>query len=201
MRDVPVRRRAAAGLAGALLVAAATTTWAGATTTTLPFARFGPHVVAVATELEPQLPRDRTIRIERRGERVHLFGSGLVYRLVTDGYDVVTEEGRLGLKWGHAHRWFDGEPYDVLLTFAVNEANDQCALDPEARALVLYDALSAEERRWYDDVRLRRLGGPDAITPEETRRADRLATHDVRLGVYEGPRPCAEDTFLDTPSP
>jgi hypothetical protein len=110
-----------------------------------------------------------------------------------DDYDVVTEEGSLGLKWGHARRWSRGEPYDMLVTVAVNAAYLQCTLDEDARLLAEYDDLSPEDRAWLDDVQLRRLEGDDAITADEARRAEALGEDAVRVGVFEGSRPCARD--------
>jgi hypothetical protein len=57
--------------------------------------------------------------------------------------------------------------------------------------------LSPEDRRWLDDVQLRRLGDPEAVTAAEVRRAEALAEDDHRVGVFEGSRVCARDEEPD----
>jgi hypothetical protein len=195
----PVTRRAAGPRAAAtvvaagILVAAVASTWGEAGSIVLPLRDRGAHVQELTAQLEGQLPRDQTIRVARRGEFFHVYGAGVVYALITEGYDVVTDEGSAGLKWGHAHRWQRGEPYDLVLTVAVNRAIDQCARRADAREVASFDGLSPEDRAWLTDVQFRRLGGPDAISADESRRADALARDDVRVSVFEGPHPCATD--------
>ena len=127
----------------------------------------------------------------RRGEWFHVFGAGVTYALIEQGYDVLADEGRTGLKWGHEHRWDPGDDYDEVLTVAVNDAYRQCEANPDARLVVGYDRLSPEVRAWLFDVQLRRLDGD--ITEAERKRSDELAPHDLRVGLFAGPRVCARD--------
>ena len=59
-----------------------------------------------------------------------------------------------------------------------------------------YDALSPEDRAWLEDLQLRRLGDPSAVTDDELARADRLSWVDLRIAVFEGPEVCADDQSL-----
>lgn len=194
VRSVPARRRAAVGLVGAVLVAAAGSQWGAASTVELPTAEAGRRIQTLYGEPDGRLPRDGTIRVVQRGDHVPTYGAGLFYVLAKEGYDVVTDEGARGLKWGQSHRWQRGEDYDMLLTVAVGQANQQCELDSRATLLGVYDLLSAEERAWLSDVKFRLLEGADAITPAEARRSEQLGARDERVGVYEGPQPCAKNT-------
>ena len=194
VRAVPARRVAAAALATGVVATGAATSWGDATQVDMPLDKAGQEIDQLMADLDAdRLPRDRTIRVERRGEFWHVYGAGVFYRLVEDGYDVVTNEGGIGLKWGHEHRWDTGEPYDLLVTVAVNQANDQCAADPTAEELASWDGLTPEERAWLTEVQLRRLGGADAVSPEERARAAKIAPRDQRLGIFLGPKACAKD--------
>ncbi|MGH9209803.1 MAG: hypothetical protein ACRD2C_03880 [Acidimicrobiales bacterium] len=192
-RKAPMRRVAGVAVAGGVVVAAAASTWGEASSIKLPLNNRGDDVQELWAQLDGRLPRDETIRIARRGEFFHVYAAGLTYVMIDEGYDVVTDEGRSGLKWGHAHRWSRGEPYDRLLTVAVNQAFNQCAERPGTEQLASYDGLSPEDRAWLTDVQFRRLDGPDAVSPAEQRRADAMARDDVRIGVFESARPCATD--------
>ncbi|HMG44103.1 MAG TPA: hypothetical protein VK611_22415 [Acidimicrobiales bacterium] len=192
VRQVPLRRTAAAAVAGAVVLAGAATTWGKATQVELPLDTSGRQVQELVAQLDGKLPRDETIRVDRRGEFWHIFGAGVFYALAEDGYDVVTDEGYAGLKWGHEHRWGEGEPYDLLLTVAVDRAVDECRADPRAEQLASWDWLSPADRRWLSDVQLRRLAGEDAVSTEDKVRAAELGRHDLRLAIFEGPRVCAD---------
>lgn len=202
VRAVPARRVAAGALAGAALVGMTAWTWGPATEAEPRFPTEGEAVRRLGDELAGMLPRDETIRVERRGEPWHIFTPGLIYDLIDRGYDIQTSDGAAGLKWGHEHRWTTGEPYDRLLTVAVHDAGawsdavGQCLADPDAELLALYDDLSPDERAWLEDLKLRRLEGPDAVTAEEVARGDELEARGLRIGVFEGPRPCASDRSL-----
>lgn len=194
-RQVLVRRGAMVA-ASVTAVAAAGSQWASASSFEMHLTDAGMDAEALYADLDGQLPRDATIRVVRRGEYFHIRAATVFYLLAENGYDVVTNEGAAGLKWGSAHRWERGDDYDVLLTVAIDKANDECSQDSRAEQLAYYDRLSPEDRDWLYDVQLRRLDGLDAITPEEARRSEELGEDDSRIGVYEGPRPCApEDDY------
>lgn len=192
IRAVPARRFALAGAVGAILLATVAGTWSAARDVELHGHDSGGVVARIDADLmEAELPRDATYKVVRRGEWFHVFGAGVTYALIEQGYDVLADEGRAGLKWGHEHRWDRGDDYDEVLTVAVNDAYRQCEAKRETRRVVGYDSLSPEVRAWLSDVQLRRLGGD--ITEAERRRSDDLATHDVRVGLFAGPRACARD--------
>lgn len=186
-------RRAMLVVASLAMIAAVASQWAPAASFEMHLTDEGMEAEALYEELEGELPRDARIRVVRRGERFHIYVATVFYLLARNGYDVVTDEGAPGWKWGRQYRWERGDDYDMLLTVAVDEANDQCRLDPGAQRLAYYDRLTPEEREWLLDARFRRLEGPNELTPEETRRADELGEDDVRLGAYEGRLPCADE--------
>ena len=186
------RQKVAAGLATAVLVVAVAVSWPEARAVEQPSQRESPAVQDLRAQLADTLPRDSRIRMEIRGDFLAISGPGLVYWLIHDGHDLVTSDGWMGLKWGHEHRWSRGDDADLLLTFALDKAVDQCNGDPRARMLAGYDAMSPADRAWYSDMQLRRLADAD-VTDEELHRADRLAVDDLRMAVFAGPRICAED--------
>lgn len=187
------RRRLAAGLATGALVAAAAISWPEANALEHPLPDESRAVQELRARLSDVLPDDQRVRVEPRGDLLANAAPGVIYWLIEDGHDVVTSDGYVGLKWGHDHRWDRGDDFDLLVTVAMNSAVDQCALDPRARELAAYDAMSAEDRAWYLDAQFRRLAGPDALTDAEERRMERLAADDLRLAAFAGPRICAED--------
>jgi hypothetical protein len=192
IRAVPARRFALAGAVGALLLVTVAGTWSAARDVVLHGHDSGEVVARIDADLrEAELPRDATYKVVRRGEWFHVFGAGVTYALIEQGYDVLADEGRTGLKWGHEHRWDPGDDYDEVLTVAVNDGYRQCEAHPDARLVVGYDSLSPEVRAWLFDVQLRRLGGD--ITEAERKRSDELAPHDLRVGLFAGPRVCAKD--------
>jgi hypothetical protein len=194
VRSVSARRVAAVALAGAVVVLGAGSSWGQAAAVDPPLEDAGRVVRSLDAQLRPAgLSRNEVIRVVRRGEYFHIYGAGVTYALLDAGYDVVTDEGDDGLKWGHAHRWTRGDQYDVLLTVAVNDSYRQCESNPRARLLAGYDELSPEDRAWLSDLQLRRLSDPESVAPEEIRRNDALAPHDLRVGVFESPSPCSRD--------
>jgi hypothetical protein len=202
------RRLAAATLAGMALVAGAAWSWADATRVEPQFPDEGEIVSSLGAELAAVLPDDQVIRIERRGEPWHIFTPGLIYDLIDRGVPVTTSDGAAGLKWGHEHRWVEGEPYDMLLTVAVHDAGsyedavELCMNTPRMELIASYDALSPEDRVWLDGYQIRRLGGPDAVTAAEVERGRELEAGDLRIGVFEGPRLCGRDRSLtERPEP
>jgi hypothetical protein len=199
---VPARRTRAAVLAGAAIVAAAAWSWGPAAGNEARFQDVAAVVQPLADRLAAELPPGATVRIERRGEPWHITTSGLIYALIQRGVDVTTSDGERGLKWGHEHRWRAGEPYDVLLTVAVHDAGgwsdavDECLRNPQAEMIAGYDGLSASDRAWLSDLKLRRFYDADAVSDADKARGERLEAHGMRIGVFEGPRVCAKDAKL-----
>jgi hypothetical protein len=192
VRSVRWREVAARTLAPLVLVGVAACSWSGASNYDLPGEPYSSAVQDLRAQLDAELPRDQAFRVEHRRD-VHGIGPGVIYWLIHDGYEVLTTDGSAGLKWGHAHRWQVHEPYDQVLTVAINQANDQCASDRSARSIASFDGLSPDDRAWLNEVLLRRLAGRDAITAQEARRATRLQRQNLRIGVFAGPRPCADN--------
>lgn len=192
LRDATPRLRRTAGLIAAVgLAVAVTISWQPAVDAEQPASQASAAVAELAPQLAANIPRDQRLRIEIRGDFTASSTVGVIYWLVDHGYDVVTRDGGVGLKWGHTHRWNEGEDYDLLLTAALNRAVLECDQDPSARRLASYDALSPDERAWLTGYQFRRLGDPEAVTTAETRRAVELGADDLRLAVYAGPRICA----------
>jgi hypothetical protein len=82
---------------------------------------------------------------------------------------------------------------------AWHDAVAECERVEGVDKLAEYDAISSADREWLEDLKLRRLGDPSSITPEEDARAAELARIDLRVAVFEGPTPCASDASLITP--
>lgn len=186
-------RRAVATVAGAAVVGAAAVGWGDAAAMEQPQQRDSVAVQSLRHQLADVLPRDQRIRVEMRGDYAAIANPGLFYWLIEDGFDVTTADGHRGLKWGHDHRYDRGEDYDLLITIARNQTATECAADPDATELAFYDGMSATERDWWNEYQFRQLAGGDDITPADTRRARELASGNLRIGVYEGPRACADN--------
>jgi hypothetical protein len=185
-----------AGAAGAVVVAAPGAGLWAALDAEQPAARQSAAVGAIIPDLEANVPRDRRLRVETRGDFTASATPGVVHWLIDRGYDVVTGDGGDGLKWGHPHRWERGDDHDVLLTVALDGAVVECELDPSARELARYDGLEPSERAWLNDVRFRRLAG-EAVTGDEDRREAALASRDMQLAVFAAPRICASPLRID----
>lgn len=155
----------------------------------------------VVAQLDGELPRSSRVRVVDRGDPFRVYGAGVFYGMIEEGYDVVTDDGANGLKWGPSHRWTKGDEHDVVLTVAADWTNDDCAAHPGTERLALVDGLDADEREWLADVQLRRLGGEADVSAAERRRAASLADRDYRVGVYAGSEPCAEERDLDLSVP
>lgn len=202
VRAVPVRRRAAAVVAALAVVGTTVWSWGDATRAEPQFAEEGEVVAELGEQLAGVLPDDQVIRVERRGEPWHIFTPGLILDLIDRGVQVTTDDGESGLKWGHEHRWIKGDHYDMLITVAVHDAGSfydavaECESRSSAERIAYYDALSPDDRAWLEDYQLRRLGGADAVTATDVERGDRLQAVDLRIGVYESPRPCARERSL-----
>ena len=203
LRAVPRRRAAAAALAVAALVGLSAWSWPEATHAEPQFPDEGRIVAELGAQLAPLADEGEVVRIERRGEPWHIFTPGLVYDLIQRGVDVTTGDGGSGLKWGHEHRWVAGEPYDRPVdrgrcttrgrgTTPSPSASGSRSVDKIAE----YDALSPADRDWLEDLQVRRLDDPSAVTEDELARADRLSRIDLRIAVFEGPEPCADDESL-----
>ena len=137
-----------------------------------------------------------TYRIEFAGE-THAYYPGLMYSLAPDGKDLQTSDGAGGLKWGHAHRWVEGEPYDVALVVAIqhtpgsDETFDECMADPDMERVYIDDPLSPDERAWLKDVTFRRAVDPGSVTEAERRRAHTLYARGPQVGLFLGDHLCA----------
>ena len=202
VRAVPRRRVAAGALAVAAIAGLSAWSWPEASRAEPQFPDEGEIVVALGAELAPLVDDDEVVRIERRGEPWHIFTPALTYDLIQRGVGVTTGDGGSGLKWGHEHRWVDGEPYDRLWTVAVHDAGAwddavaECERMASAQKIAEYDALDPADRAWLEDLQLRRLGDPAAVTEDELARADELTRVDLRIAVFEGPEVCADDESL-----
>ena len=191
VRATVTRQRVVAACAGGLLVGTVAISWGDAAAMEQPMQRESVAVQDLRAQLADVLPRDKRIRIESRGDYAATTNPGLIYWLIEDGFDVVANDGHLGLKWGHDHRWVAGDDYDVLVTIARNRTATECAADPEARHLAFYDGMSVEERSWYSELQLRQLSQTGDVTAAERERATELAKDNLRIGVFEGPDVCA----------
>ena len=58
-----------------------------------------------------------------------------------------------------------------------------------------YDDITADERRFLSDVRLRTVYG-EAISATDQKRADVLSKREVRIGLFESDKPCAKVEVL-----
>lgn len=83
----------------------------------------------------------------------------------------------------------------------LRDAFGECANDPRVALLASYDGLDPADRAWLDDANLRRLDDPDALSDDESRRADELEDGNLRVGVFEGPQVCAKDQVLRCTDP
>ncbi len=155
----------------------------------------------LVAQFDGRLSRDATIRVVDRGDPFRVHGAGVFYAMIEDGYDVVTDDGASGLKWGRSRRWASGDDHDVVLTVAVDWLNDDCASHRGSERIGLVDGLDAEEREWLSDVQLRRLGGEDQVTAAERRRAESFVDRDIRVGAYVGSRPCVAEREQDLSVP
>jgi len=202
VRAVPRRRLAAGAVAVAAIVGLSAWSWPDASRAEPEFPDEGEIVATLGAELAPLVDDGEVVRVERRGEPWHIFTPGLIYDLVQRGVDVTTGDGGSGLKWGHEHRWVEGEPYDRLWTVAVHDAGSwddavaECQRVASAEKIAEYDVLDPADRAWLEDLQLRRLGDPSSVTADEVARADALSRVDMRIAVFEGPEVCADDVSL-----
>jgi hypothetical protein len=192
IRTVPARRVALAGAVGASLLVTVGMTWSAARDVQLPLHDAGKVVARIDADIrKADLPRNAAYKVVQRGDWFHVYDAGVTYALIEQGYDIVADEGRTGLKWGHKYRWDPGDHYDEVLTVALDDTYRQCEAASGTRLVVSYDSLSPQVRKWLSDVQLRRLSGD--VTAAERKRSDQLAKHDLRVGLFAGPRVCAKD--------
>ena len=201
LRQQRWRLRLAATAVVAVTAAAVASQWWVASEIELETGNRGIQSRDLVSQLEGKLPPDARIRVVDRGDPFRVYGAGVIYAMIEDGYDVVTEDGASGLKWGPSRRWAKGDHHDVLLTVAGEWTNDDCAAHPDSRRLAYVDGLTTDERDWLTDVQLRRIGGEDQVTDAERTRAEALADRDYRVGVYAGPEPCADEPEQDLSVP
>ena len=189
-------RRRAAGAAACLVVLAATA-WSWGEAGRLDLRDDGdPAMVealraAARRELDPEVE----YRFEVTGSSP-AYWSGLVYWLAEDGHDVVTGNGAGGLRWGHDHRWVEGEPYEralVLVADGVGHDSDEyadCAGDPTMERVFVHEPLSDGEVEWLEGVNLRRLAHPETVTAEDRRRAEALHRRGPTVALFAGDHLC-----------
>jgi hypothetical protein len=194
-----VRRRALGAVATAAIVAVAAWSWWPASRIELPAEFEGAVVQDLRAQVADTLPRDRRYRLSMAGDIVAHNGPGLLYYMVEDGFDVVTRDGEQGLKWGHDHRWTEGEPYDVALTVAVHYAGHfedtfrECLEDPDVELVASHRGLTGAERDELTDLRYRALG--EGLEGADAERATELSRRDFSAGVFVG------DTACSSPQP
>ncbi|HET6954895.1 MAG TPA: hypothetical protein VFI47_31325, partial [Acidimicrobiales bacterium] len=195
----PPRRAVVGAVTIAGLVVAVASSWGDAVSADTPHRREEPAVQALRAQLVPDLAAGETVRVEYTGDPFNVVGPGVIYWLIHDEADLLTSDGGHGLKWGHAHRWQRGEPYDRLLTVAVNygpdtasDAVSQCEHDPRARPVAEYNALGPADLDWLAQFEYGRYFAPDAASPADVERADELAGRRLHVVVFEGPAVCAQ---------
>lgn len=192
-----VARRGVGVAACAGLVATVAWSWGDATTIEPGAVRERAAVQDLRAQVDAELPRDVTYRIDGVADLVGHNAPGMIYYMIEDGYDVLTGDGAAGLKWGHAHRYDRGDHYDVRLTVAVHyggswrDAYLECLRDPRVELVASYDALDPDQRARLDDLKMRKLTEPESLADAEVAEADRLEADGFRVGVFEGDRGCA----------
>lgn len=185
------------GLAAVLgVVTAAALTWSDAADLDAPANAEPGEVEGILAAARERLEDGVTYRIEFAGH-THAYFPGLMYSLAQNGKDLQTSDGAGGLKWGHAHRWVEGEPYDVALVVAIQHTPsrekpfDECMADPDMERVYIDDPLSADERAWAEDVTFRRAVDPDSVTEAERRRVHALYRRGPQVGLFLGDHLCA----------
>ena len=151
---------------------------------------------AARRELDPGVE----YRFEVAG-RVPAYWAGLTYWLVEDGHDVVTGNGAAGLKWGHDHRWVEGEPYEralVLVTDGVGHQSQEytdCADDPTMEPIFVHEPLSDGEVAWLEEVNFRRPTDPETITALGAPSVRGPAPAGPTVALFTGDHLCGLDDF------
>lgn len=153
-------------------------------------------VESLRRSLGDELPRDRPIRIEHRGDDFGNVASGLIYGLRRDGFDVVTTDGSLGLKYGPDAVWRPGDPPDDVYTVAVDypfsftSSRAEC-IDAGAEPVASYDELSPGERRRLGELDEARFFASDDVTSAERREAQRLRGRSLAVTMFVAGKVCA----------
>lgn len=188
-------RRLVGAVAAVAVAGSVAWTWGDAADVDVPFndgaERLNEMRAAVVAGLDP----DVQYRVEFAGDSNGYY-PGFVYWLQHDGIDVVTADGSGGLKWGHDHRWVEGEPYEQALMVAVHyggsfsEAYADCVEDPGMETVYEYDPLSPAERQWVKDLTFRRTTDPDSVTAAERRRLERLHGRGPQIAILTGDHLC-----------
>jgi hypothetical protein len=191
--------RRAAGVAGAIAVLAAAAWSFGPATRVDPAAeRESVAVQDLRAQLADRLDPDLTYRVEGVADSFGHNAAGLFFSLIADGFDVLTADGGAGLKWGHGHRWTEGEPYDVYLTVAVHyggswqDAYEECAGDPDVELVASYDRLSPAERARQEQLEDDGFYAPATLTDADRAEAERLERNGFRAGVFAGETGCSD---------
>ena len=204
-RAVPARAYAGAGLAVVAIVLPVAATWSTAADFSPPL-QHDPTARAIKTlvsRMDGEVPADGPFSVVHRGEPWHITGPAVIYEMIENGYDVQTEDGEFGLKWGHEHRLRPGEKTPHHYTIAVHNAGSftdayQECLNGGARLVAGYDGITAAERRFLTDVRLRSISDIP-ISAAEHERAAALDARELRLGLFESDVPCAAVRVLRNP--
>lgn len=190
-------RMPAVGVAAALAVAAFTIP--DADQFTHPAEREVPAVQTIRLLLEAKLPKDRPVRIEHRGDLFGNLTSGVIYWMLRDGYQVVTTDGREGLKYGPDARWFPGdEPRSEVYTVAVDysrrpgNAISQCSADPGVRAVASYAELSPAEELRLGQLNAKALFEPASVTAAERQEGRSLGGRSLQVTVFVGDHVCSD---------
>ena len=201
----PNVRRAVGATAVAGVVGAALWTVAPATDVELAAETEGAVVQDLRAQLADQLDPDLTYRVEGVADSYGHNAAGLIAYLIADGYDVLTTDGAAGLKWGHAHRWTEGDDVDVRLTVAVHyggswrDAYRECEGDPDVELVAAHDALTPDERARREDGRRAAFLSPETFSEAERAEVRRLEADGFRVGVFAGTSGCA--TRAPRPNP
>ena len=195
IRTGTARRRAAGAAACLVVLAGAAWSWGEAGRLDLSDEGDPTMVEAVRAAARRELDPDVEYRFEVSGSSP-AYWSGLTYWLAEDGLDVVTGNGAGGLKWGHDHRWVEGEPYERALVLVVDgvghrsEEYADCAGDPTMERVFVHEPLSDGEVEWLEGVNLRRLAHPETITAEDRRRAHALHRRGPTVALFAGDHLC-----------
>lgn len=194
----PVRRRLSGAVAGLAVVAATAWSWGDAAGHDVPRNQFPGDVAALRAAARHGLRPGTQYRVEVSAGWDGYF-QGLVYWLMEDGHDVVTSDGAGGLKWGHAGRWVDGQPWEQALVVAAHYPGtplddfEDCVDDPTLREIYRHDPWTPADHEWAEDLRFRRVGDPDSITAADEARAEELRERGPEVAMVVGDHLCGLD--------
>ena len=198
LRAGTVGRRVAGAAACLVVLAGAVSTWGDAGDIDLAEEADPAMVESLRVAARRGLDPGVEYRFEVAG-RLPAYWVGLMYWLVEDGHDVVTGNGSAGLKWGHDHRWVEGEPYERALVLVSDGGSHQseeyadCAGDPTMEPIFVHEPLSDDEIAWLEEVNFRRLTDPESITASELRRSDALHRRGPSVALFTGDHLCGLD--------